>query len=207
MRAGVIAVVLLLMGACWWVLRDAEDSEHAPIAAPDATVGQGLPAPDASVTRLPEWTGEAPQSVLPAAAPRAGGPAVGNTAPARVEIAGRVLDSTGSPIAGADVWFLPSGQTLRSSGFDVPLAIPFVGLGRQGPELLMDVPLAALEHVTTDDAGGFVIAGAADKGYSARDPYPAPGIPQLVVRRAGFAIGLRGIASEAPVELRLRKAA
>ena len=211
MRAGVIVVVvLIMMGACWWVLRES-DGPHlgSPVlaVAPDGAVTPGLPESDERA-QLPEWAGEAAQPVFATPTASAGQATSGRQPAARIEVVGTVLDAAGSPIADADVWYLPSGRALQAAGFDVPLAIPFIGLGRQGPELLMDVPLAALGRTLTDASGRFVVAGSGETGSSTRDPYPAPGDPQLIVRRPGFAIGIRRIEAKGePVAIKLRKEA
>jgi len=211
MRAGVVVAVLLLLGAGWWVVRHGEVPTVDPpatSAALDAALVQDLPASAESAARLPQRMAGSAQPVLPVPSVEVAPTSLAATTVPRVEIVGAVLDAAGAPIAGADVWYLPSGRVLQAAGFEVPIAIPFIGLGRQGPELLMDVPLAALAHTATDAEGRFAIAGSGESGSSSRDPYPAPGQPQLLVRAPGYAIGSRraGDGLE-PVELRLRQAA
>jgi len=215
MRAGVLVVVTFLLAACWWVLRDGLDADveaPAPVGARDAAVARGLPAVDGPAIPLPTWTPEAVQPALAASVPPASTTSTSGTPLAppalRVEVVGIVLDAAGAPLAGADVWFLPSGRVLQAAGHEVPLTTPFIGLGRQGPELLMDVPLAALEHTLTDSDGRFAIGGPSDGSSESRDPYPAPALPQLVVHRPGHAVGVRTVVADGePVELRLRAAA
>jgi protocatechuate 3,4-dioxygenase beta subunit len=211
MRAGVVVAVLLLLGAGWWVVRHGEVPTVDPpetSAALDTALVQDLPAPAESAARLPQRMAGSAQPVLPVPSVEVAPTSLAATTESRVEIVGAVLDAAGAPIAGADVWYLPSGRVLQAAGFVVPIAIPFIGLGRQGPALLMDVPLAVLAHTATDAEGRFAIAGSGESGSSSRDPYPAPGQPQLLVRAPGYAIGSRraGDGLE-PVELRLRQAA
>ena len=118
-------------------------------------------------------------------------------AEASIEVPGIVADLDGQPLAGADVWFVPSGEVLRAAGLTIPSTIPFIGLGRKGPDLLMDVRLDVLAHATSDARGAFIVRGSGHRGDASRDLYPPPSGPVVVVRAQGRAIGAWSVSGTA----------
>jgi len=142
-KLGTAAVVLVAGGVAWW-LRDAERAPHAsvPVAAQELE----LPAP--APIRRSELDSALParESVPAQEAPSS---AAAATPPAPVRLAGRVLDPSGAPVAGAALaWSLEPELTTRSAAdghFEFELAAD-----APAPELL-DFGVESKIHCT--DAG------------------------------------------------------
>jgi hypothetical protein len=119
-------------------------------------------------------------------------PSAADTAPLSVTVGGsarfdgRVVDAGGTPLAEADVWFVPSGPALRASGLAPTSWVNIFG-ERVENGSLDTVPLARLPRARTGADGRFAIVGR-DAPVLEPDPTETDGapFPVLVIRREGF---------------------
>lgn len=96
------------------------------------------------------------------------------------EVAGRVVTRDGSPIAGAEVWFLPDQHMRQALGLRASYGLPVTGA--------VEDLRRRLPTVQSDEEGHFALVGRVGV---VRDPnlsfYPQHAFPTVVVQHAGHA--------------------
>lgn len=179
----VIGLVLALAAAAAvWLLIDPSRAEPGgpPIVAlrsgPTGPTGpdepRHLPTPQAEADQLTPRAGAPPEA-----------PRLREDVGSAVRFGGRVIDGAGAPLAGAEVSFVPTGPTLRASGF-APRSWVNI-FGERGE--LGAAPLAVLPRTRTGPDGRFSLS-ARDTPVLERNSEETEGapFPVLVVRRDGF---------------------
>ena len=174
----------LAAAGIWWLLahaaptesgaaplRVSEQREASPPVLPSPVTKTAVPGPFATAS-------EPPPAVLPALPAGVGGP---------LTLSGRVVDADGQPLADADVWFVPSGPTLRAMGF---APSKWERGFNSGPDQrrLDAVPLARVPHARTRADGRFSLSSVdvpskSDQVISDGAPFPV-----LVIVREGCAV-------------------
>lgn len=103
---------------------------------------------------------------------------------------GHVVNASGEPAVGADVWILPDGDTLLSLGHHPRerMDMPFGFMNEPPPDLFDELPLDALPHALTDATGRFELSGPWRPQRGDGDAMRV-GLeqPALVVAQAGYA--------------------
>jgi hypothetical protein len=190
-------LVLAAVVAAWLASGPDEPPLQRPEPALRAAVparGEPAQAPPVVIVTAAEAT-RVPEPLVAAEAAAANGSRAERLLDSGEPLAasGRVTDSEGAPVAGADVWFLPPGRLLEAAGYPTTMDIPFIGLGMPSPTMVAGVPLEDLPHAVTDALGAFALVGPDDGGTMGGDPFPAPAVPQLIVRKDGYAVRVHSL--------------
>jgi len=111
--------------------------------------------------------------------------------------AGQVIDADGNPLAGADVWLIPDGPTLRALGWTPRWEPAWTGLRAYPPPLLGELPLAACAHTRTGPDGRFVLAQHLEDGerYGLTGLRELPTGPVVAVALEGRAVDVHFVHS------------